>query len=158
MRAASPEVTTTAGLGDERRRHIHEESFGLVADGPIEMRRVARECARDGVDNLKINISGCINACGHHHVGHIGILGLDRAGVENYQITLGGDGSEDATIGEKTGPGFAYDQVVPAVERIVLAYLEVRQDPAETFLQAYRRLGIGPFKAALYETDAQDAA
>jgi sulfite reductase (NADPH) hemoprotein beta-component len=107
---------------------------------------------------LKIKISGCINACGHHHVGHIGILGLDRAGVENYQITLGGDGSEDATIGEKTGPGFAYDQVVPAVERIVLAYLEVRQDPAETFLQAYRRLGIGPFKAALYETDAQDAA
>jgi sulfite reductase (NADPH) hemoprotein beta-component len=107
---------------------------------------------------LKIKISGCINACGHHHVGHIGILGLDRAGVENYQITLGGDGSEDATIGEKTGPGFAYDQVVPAVERIVLAYLELRQDPAETFLQAYRRLGIGPFKAALYETDAQDAA
>jgi sulfite reductase (NADPH) hemoprotein beta-component len=107
---------------------------------------------------LKIKISGCINACGHHHVGHIGILGLDRAGVENYQITLGGDGSQDATIGEKTGPGFAYDQVVPAVERIVLAYLELRQDPAETFLQAYRRLGIGPFKAALYETDAQDAA
>ena len=107
---------------------------------------------------LKIKISGCINACGHHHVGHIGILGLDRAGVENYQITLGGDGSEDATIGEKTGPGFAYDQVVPAVERIVLAYLELRQDPAETFLQAYRRLGIGPFKTALYETDAQDAA
>jgi sulfite reductase (NADPH) hemoprotein beta-component len=107
---------------------------------------------------LKIKISGCINACGHHHVGHIGILGLDRAGVENYQITLGGDGSEDATIGEKTGPGFAYDQVVPAVERIVLAYLELRQDPAETFLQAYRRLGIGPFKAALYETGAQDAA
>ena len=107
---------------------------------------------------LKIKISGCINACGHHHVGHIGILGLDRAGVENYQITLGGDGSEDATIGEKTGPGFAYDQVVPAIERIVLAYLELRQDPAETFLQAYRRLGIGPFKAALYETDARDAA
>ena len=107
---------------------------------------------------LKIKISGCINACGHHHVGHIGILGLDRAGVENYQITLGGDGSEDATIGEKTGPGFAHDQVVPAVERIVLAYLELRQDPVETFLQAYRRLGIGPFKAALYETDAQDAA
>ena len=107
---------------------------------------------------LKIKISGCINACGHHHVGHIGILGLDRAGVENYQITLGGDGSEDATIGEKTGPGFAYDQVVPAVERIVLAYLELRHSAEETFLQAYRRLGIGPFKAALYETDTQDAA
>ena len=107
---------------------------------------------------LKIKISGCINACGHHHVGHIGILGLDRAGVENYQITLGGDGSEDATIGEKTGPGFAYDQVVPAIERIVLAYLELRLGPDETFLQAYRRVGIGPFKAALYETGARDAA
>jgi sulfite reductase (NADPH) hemoprotein beta-component len=107
---------------------------------------------------LKIKISGCINACGHHHVGHIGILGLDRAGVENYQITLGGDGSEDATIGEKTGPGFAYDQVVPAVERIVLAYLDLRHSAEETFLETYRRLGIGPFKAALYETGAQDAA
>lgn len=107
---------------------------------------------------MKIKISGCINACGHHHVGHIGILGLDRAGVENYQITLGGDGTEDAVIGEKTGPGFAYDQVVPAIERIVLAYLSLRHSPAETFLQAYRRLGIAPFKAALYETGAQDAA
>ena len=107
---------------------------------------------------MKIKISGCINACGHHHVGHIGILGLDRAGVENYQITLGGDGTEDAVIGEKTGPGFAYDQVVPAIERIVLAYLDLRQAPEETFLQAYRRLGIAPFKTALYETGAQDAA
>ena len=65
---------------------------------------------------LKIKISGCINACGHHHVGHIGILGLDRAGVEDYQITLGGDGTETAAIGEKAGPGFAYDDVVPAVD------------------------------------------
>ncbi|NEY88723.1 nitrite/sulfite reductase [Tabrizicola oligotrophica] len=110
------------------------------------------------VGPLKIKISGCINACGHHHVGHIGILGLDRAGVENYQITLGGDGTEDATIGEKTGPGFAYDQVVPAIERIVLAYLDLREAPEETFLQAYRRIGIGPFKAALYETGERDAA
>ncbi len=110
------------------------------------------------VGPLKIKISGCINACGHHHVGHIGILGLDRAGVENYQITLGGDGTEDAVIGEKTGPGFAYDQVVPAIERIVLAYLDLRLEPSETFLQAYRRVGIGPFKSALYDTGAQDAA
>lgn len=110
------------------------------------------------VGPLKIKISGCINACGHHHVGHIGILGLDRAGVENYQITLGGDGSEDATIGEKTGPGFAYDQVVPAIERIVLAYLDLRQSPEETFLQAYRRVGVGPFKTALYEAGERDAA
>ena len=110
------------------------------------------------VGPLKIKISGCINACGHHHVGHIGILGLDRAGVENYQITLGGDGTEDAVIGEKTGPGFAYDQVVPAVERLVLAYLDLRETAEETFLQAYKRVGIGPFKTALYETDAREAA
>ncbi|SFI91252.1 nitrite/sulfite reductase [Celeribacter neptunius] len=99
---------------------------------------------------LKIKISGCINACGHHHVGHIGILGLDRAGVENYQITLGGDGTEDMVIGDRTGPGFAYDEIVPAIERILLSYLELREAPEETFLEAYRRLGMAPFKAALY--------
>ena len=108
---------------------------------------------------LKIKISGCINACGHHHVGHIGILGLDRAGVENYQITLGGDGTETAVIGERAGPGFAYDEIVPAIERIVQAYLAHRDGPAETFLQAYRRLGLAPFKAALYPSEGtQDAA
>ena len=108
---------------------------------------------------LKIKISGCINACGHHHVGHIGILGLDRAGVENYQITLGGDGTETAAIGDKTGPGFAYTEIVPAIERILRAYLALRLEPSETFLQAFRRVGMDPFKVALYETeDAQDAA
>ena len=108
---------------------------------------------------LKIKISGCINACGHHHVGHIGILGLDRAGVENYQITLGGDGTEDAVIGEKTGPGFAYDEIVPAIERILRAYLGLRAEPSETFLQAFKRVGMEPFKSALYASEgAQDAA
>ena len=108
---------------------------------------------------LKLKISGCINACGHHHVGHIGILGLDRAGVENYQITLGGDATETAVIGEKTGPGFAYDEIVPAIERIVLTYLEQREAPSETFLDTYRRLGLAPFKSALYPTEAAcDAA
>ncbi|MEM9795429.1 MAG: nitrite/sulfite reductase [Pseudomonadota bacterium] len=110
------------------------------------------------VGHLKIKISGCINACGHHHVGHIGILGLDRAGVENYQITLGGDGTEQAAIGERTGPGFAYDQIVPAVERLILAYLDLRNGPDETFLETYRRLGLAPFKAALYEVEDADAA
>ncbi len=108
---------------------------------------------------LKIKISGCINACGHHHVGHIGILGLDRAGVENYQITLGGDGTERAAIGEKTGPGFAYDDIVPAIERILRAYLALRTHQEETFLDAFRRVGMAPFKAALYDGEsAQDAA
>jgi len=110
------------------------------------------------VGPLKIKISGCINACGHHHVGHIGILGLDRAGVENYQITLGGDGTETAAVGEKTGPGFAYDEVVPAVERLIEAYLDLRTEPGETFLDTYRRVGMGPFKAALYEEARSDAA
>jgi sulfite reductase (NADPH) hemoprotein beta-component len=104
---------------------------------------------------LKIKISGCINACGHHHVGHIGILGLDRAGVESYQITLGGDGGPDAVIGDRTGPGFAYDQIIPAIERILRVYLALRHDPEETFLDTYRRLGAGPFKSALY--DGQEA-
>jgi sulfite reductase (NADPH) hemoprotein beta-component len=108
---------------------------------------------------LKIKISGCINACGHHHVGHIGILGLDRAGVENYQITLGGDGTETAVIGDKTGPGFAYDEIVPAIERILRAYLDLRSEPSETFLQAYRRVGLEPFKLALYGVEGEkDAA
>ncbi len=108
---------------------------------------------------LKIKISGCINACGHHHVGHIGILGLDRAGVENYQITLGGDGTETAVIGERAGPGFSYDELIPAIERLVRAYLDLREEPGETFLQTYRRLGLGPFKAALYQDEgARDAA
>jgi len=110
------------------------------------------------VGPLKIKISGCINACGHHHVGHIGILGLDRAGVENYQITLGGDGTEDAQIGERAGPGFSADEIIPAVERIVMAYLDLRSDPSETFLQAYRRLGLAPFKAALYPHKQASAA
>jgi sulfite reductase (NADPH) hemoprotein beta-component len=110
------------------------------------------------VGPLKIKISGCINACGHHHVGHIGILGLDRAGVENYQITLGGDGTEDAQIGERAGPGFSADEIIPAVERIVLAYLDLRTEPSETFLQAYRRVGLGPFKSALYPEARANAA
>ncbi len=101
---------------------------------------------------LKIKISGCINACGHHHVGHIGILGLDRAGVENYQITLGGDGSEDAAIGERAGPGFGPDEILGAIERLVFAYLDLRDSREETFLETYRRLGLEPFKAALYPT------
>ncbi|MEQ5826463.1 nitrite/sulfite reductase [Sulfitobacter sp. NFXS29] len=111
------------------------------------------------VGPLKIKISGCINACGHHHVGHIGILGLDRAGVENYQITLGGDGTEDASLGTRTGPGFSAEEIIPAIERLVLGYLDLRNDPAETFLQAYRRLGLAPFKAVLYpETADKDRA
>ncbi len=99
---------------------------------------------------LKIKISGCINACGHHHAGHIGILGLEKAGVESYQITLGGDGSQNATIGKPTGKGFSSDEIVPAIERLIEAYLLLRHSASEAFLTTYRRLGPAPFKAALY--------
>jgi sulfite reductase (NADPH) hemoprotein beta-component len=102
---------------------------------------------------LKIKISGCINACGHHHVGHIGILGLERKGVETYQITLGGSGDETCSVGEITGPGFSEQDVVGAVETVVDTYLSLRNDGSEDFLAAYRRLGMAPFKRALYERD-----
>jgi sulfite reductase (NADPH) hemoprotein beta-component len=107
---------------------------------------------------LKIKISGCINACGHHHVGHIGILGLDRAGVENYQITLGGDGTEDAAIGDRTGPGFAADALLPAIETILDTYVEHRLNADEHFLACYRRIGLAPFKKALYPSKQKTAA
>ena len=99
---------------------------------------------------LKIKISGCINACGHHHVGHIGILGLDRAGVENYQITLGGDGTQDAAIGQRTGPGFSYDEIITAIDKIISHYLEMRLSRDETFLAYFKRVGVTPFKEVLY--------
>ncbi len=101
------------------------------------------------IGELKIKISGCINACGHHHVGHIGILGVDKKGEEFYQITLGGDATENAALGTLVGPAFSYDKVVDAVETIIDTYLQVRED-GERFLDTIRRLGIHPFKEKLY--------
>ncbi|GBF27388.1 sulfite reductase [ferredoxin] [bacterium MnTg02] len=101
------------------------------------------------IGDLKIKISGCINACGHHHAGHIGILGLEKRGQEYYQITLGGSGDENAAIGAIVGPGFSYAEVVPAVDKIVDTYMDLREE-GETFLEAYRRVGAAPFKEALY--------
>ncbi len=102
---------------------------------------------------LKIKISGCINACGHHHVGHIGILGLERKGVETYQITLGGTADETCSVGDITGPGFSSEAVVDAIETVVDTYIGLRRDTSEDFLSAYRRVGMAPFKKALYEKD-----
>jgi len=112
-------------------------------------RRFADLNRQHEIGPLRINISGCINACGHHHVGHIGILGLDKKGEEYYQITLGGSSSENASIGTILGPGFAGEDVPDAIEKIVNTYLARRQ-PGEEFLSAYRRLGPQPFKEALY--------
>ncbi|MEM6972223.1 MAG: nitrite/sulfite reductase [Pseudomonadota bacterium] len=100
---------------------------------------------------LSIKISGCINACGHHHVGHIGILGIDKAGVESYQLTLGGEPADQPAVGERTGPGFSYEELPDAIETVIDTYIAHREGPDETFLQAYRRLGMGPFKEALYD-------
>jgi sulfite reductase (NADPH) hemoprotein beta-component len=98
---------------------------------------------------LKLKISGCINACGHHHAGHIGILGVDRKGTENYQLLLGGSGAEDASLGKITGPGFDEDGIVDAVEKATDVYLRERRS-GERFLDTYRRVGIDPFKEAIY--------
>ena len=101
------------------------------------------------IGTLHVNISGCINACGHHHVGHIGLLGVDKRGEEVYQITLGGSATNDAAIGELIGPAFAYDAVVDAVETLVRTYVAQRR-PGEIFKDTYRRIGPAPFKEALY--------
>ncbi|MGV8841165.1 MAG: nitrite/sulfite reductase [Bauldia sp.] len=104
------------------------------------------------IGGLKIKISGCINACGHHHVGHIGILGVEKKGEEFYQLTLGGSADENTSIGEIIGRGFAGNEVVGAVETLVDTYLKVRSSKDESFLETYRRLGQAPFKEALYAT------
>lgn len=98
---------------------------------------------------LKLKISGCINACGHHHAGHIGILGVDRKGTENYQLLLGGSGAEDVSLAKITGPGFSEDGIVDAVETATNVYLRERTE-GERFLDTYRRIGMEPFKEALY--------
>ncbi|WP_425410874.1 nitrite/sulfite reductase [Hyphococcus sp.] len=106
--------------------------------------------SQEELGELKIKISGCINACGHHHVGHIGILGVDKKGEEFYQVTLGGSGAEDASLGEIAGRGLSSDEVVDAVEKLIGVYRNKRQDN-ERFLDTYRRLGAEPFKEALYD-------
>ena len=103
----------------------------------------------ENVGELKIKISGCINACGHHHVGHIGILGVDKKGEEFYQLTLGGSGAEDAAIGSALGPAVPYERVAEAVDTLVEVYLRQRQ-PGERFLDTFRRTGVAPFKEAVY--------
>ena len=107
------------------------------------------------IGDIKIKMSGCMNACGHHHVGHIGILGVDKKGVEFYQLTLGGSSANDAVLGDRLGPAIAKDQVADAIDRILQVYVEQRVE-AETFLETYRRLGIEPFKQRVY-AESQDA-
>jgi len=101
------------------------------------------------IGEMQIKISGCINACGHHHVGHIGILGLEKAGVEFYQVKIGGDPSENAAIGQVTGPGFSDVELIDGIERMVDHYISIREGE-ERFIDTVRRVGVAPFKEVLY--------
>ncbi|WP_293875719.1 nitrite/sulfite reductase [Sphingomonas sp. UBA978] len=119
---------------------------------PLAQKIAARFADRDrqrDLGELKLKISGCINACGHHHAGHIGILGVDKKGTENYQLSLGGSGAEDVSLAKITGPGFSEDGVVDAIERVTDTYVAVRTK-GERFLDTYRRVGFEPFKEAIY--------
>jgi sulfite reductase (NADPH) hemoprotein beta-component len=120
---------------------------------PVAQKIAARFADLDrqrDIGEMKIKVSGCINACGHHHAGHIGILGVDRKGEEAYQLSLGGSGAEDASLAKILGPGFSEAGVVDAVEKVIEKYREVRSGPDERFLDTYRRLGDAPFKEAVY--------
>jgi sulfite reductase (NADPH) hemoprotein beta-component len=120
-------------------------------------RRFASPERQAEIGELKIKMSGCINACGHHHVGHIGILGVEKKGAELYQVTLGGSGDENASLGDIVGRGFGPDEIVDAVETIVDTYLAIRSDKSEIFLDTYRRVGLAPFREALYGREAKAA-
>src|SRR6476661_7901817 len=115
-------------------------------------KRFANHDLANLIGRLHINISGCINACGHHHVGHIGILGVEKNGEEVYQITIGGRADENAALGNLIGPGVKFDEVADVVEDIVEAYLALRERPEELFVDTVKRLGVEPFKERVYAT------
>ena len=105
------------------------------------------------VGNVRLNMSGCINACAHHHVGHIGILGVDKKGEDWYQFTLGGSSEADAALGKALGKAIAADEVANTIEKILLTYIEQRESEEESFLDLVRRVGVDPFKEAVYGAD-----
>jgi sulfite reductase (NADPH) hemoprotein beta-component len=129
-------------------------SISVATD--ISNRFASLERQRD-IGELKLKISGCINACGHHHVGHIGILGVEKKGTELYQVTLGGSADENTSIGDIIGRGFAPEDITDAIETIVETYLGLRLSRDEKFLDAYRRVGQAPFKEALYGAESRAA-
>jgi sulfite reductase (NADPH) hemoprotein beta-component len=128
----------------------------IIVAQNISKRFASLERQRD-IGELKLKISGCINACGHHHVGHIGILGVEKKGAELYQVTLGGSADENTSVGEIIGRGFGPDEITDAIETIVDTYLAIRSDAGEKFIDAYRRVGPAPFKEALYAGEAKAA-
>ena len=118
---------------------------------PVAQKISERFAAKQAdLGELKLKISGCINACGHHHAGHIGILGVDKKGTENYQLLLGGCEGDDTSLGQITGPGFSEDGIVDAIDKATDVYLAHKQGD-ERLLDTYRRIGMAPFKEAIYE-------
>lgn len=158
-----------------RNAHLHTANIGKISDiiacpgldycalATARSIPIAQEIARyfqsreDEIGKIQVKISGCINACGHHHVGHIGILGLDKAGIENYQITLGGNAGADFSIGTRIGPGFSAEELLPALERLIEFYLNIREAD-ELFINCLQRVGLEPFKNALYPKEESYAA
>lgn len=120
-------------------------------------RRFAERARQEEIGDLKLKISGCINACGHHHVGHIGILGVEKKGAELYQITLGGSADEKTSIGQIVGRGFGPEEITDAIETVIDTYLRLRTGKSESFIEAYRRVGAAPFKEALYGGETRAA-
>ena len=114
----------------------------------ISERFADMERQRD-IGGLKIKISGCINACGHHHVGHIGILGVDKKGQEFYQVSLGGSAGREASLAQILGPSFAQDEMADVIDKLIKVYVEHRTEE-ESFLDTFRRVGIDPFKERVY--------
>ena len=107
------------------------------------------------IGDLELNISGCMNACGHHHIGHIGILGVDKDGSEWYQVTIGGKQGNDASIGSVIGPSFSAEEMPDVVQRLIEVYIQERT-PEERFIDTVRRIGVPPFKTHVYASKAQE--
>jgi sulfite reductase (NADPH) hemoprotein beta-component len=105
---------------------------------------------QNDLGELNVKISGCINACGHHHVGHIGVLGIDKAGEEFYQIMLGGSAGHDASLGEFLGKALPSDQIVDGIDKVLNRYLAIRLSPDDRLIDVVRRVGLAPFKEAVY--------
>lgn len=134
----------------------------LANAGSIDVARQIHEQFSDfdylyDLGEVQLKMSGCMNACGHHHIGHIGILGVDKHGEEWYQITLGGSASGEVALGEVIGPSVAKARVAATIARILDVYIERRESSAESFLQAVKRLGVAPFRERVYAADTAAA-
>src|SRR5436189_296767 len=148
-----------ADIEDIRSRFSYP-AYERLPQMPDQLKQTAQELTRrfanhdtaSLIGRLHINISGCINACGHHHVGHIGILGVEKNGEEFYQITIGGRADEGAQMGTLIGPAIPYAEVADVIEDIVEAYLALRDSKEELFVDTVKRLGVEPFRERVYAT------